>query len=60
MFGTEGIKYLNKHVNMQKEKNMIVIADIKRGDIGSTASGYSNAYLGSNTITRKRRKKYLM
>ena len=29
---------------------MIVIADIKRGDIGSTASGYSNAFLGKTPI----------
>ena len=33
-----------------KEKGMIVIADIKRGDIGSTAAGYSNAYLGKTKI----------
>jgi orotidine-5'-phosphate decarboxylase len=29
---------------------MLVIADIKRGDIGSTAQGYSNAYLGKTKI----------
>ena len=33
-----------------KEKGMIVVADIKRGDIGSTAQGYSNAYLGQIKI----------
>ena len=29
---------------------MIIIADAKRGDIGSTAAGYSNAYLGKTKI----------
>ncbi len=33
-----------------KEKGMIVIADAKRGDIGSTAKGYSNAFLGKTQI----------
>ena len=32
---------------------MIVIADIKRGDIGSTAEGYSNAYLGRTNLLNK-------
>jgi len=32
---------------------MIVIADAKRGDIGSTAKGYSNAYLGYTSIAGK-------
>ena len=36
-----------------KEKGMIVIADIKRGDIGSTAQGYSNAFLGKTKIGDK-------
>ncbi len=33
-----------------KEKGMVVIADVKRGDIGSTATGYSNAFLGRTKI----------
>ena len=36
-----------------KEKGMLIIADIKRGDIGSTAQGYSNAYLGKTKIGDK-------
>lgn len=50
MFGTYGIDVFNKTCKYAKEKNMIVIADIKRGDIGSTAAGYSNAYLGKTKI----------
>lgn len=50
MFGIEGIKALNETCKYAKEKKMIVIADVKRGDIGSTAEGYSNAFLGKTTI----------
>ena len=32
---------------------MVVIADIKRGDIGSTAKAYSNAFLGKSMIGDK-------
>ena len=35
---------------MPKSKGLYVIMDAKRGDIGSTAEGYSEAYLGSVTI----------
>jgi len=50
MFGTEGMKVFKETCRYAKEKGMIVIADAKRGDIGSTAKGYSNAYLGFTNI----------
>ncbi len=50
MFGIHGIEAFYKTCKYAKEKGMIVIADIKRGDIGSTAQGYSNAYLGKTKI----------
>lgn len=50
MFGTEGIKAFKETCDYAKQKGMIVIADIKRGDIGSTAAGYSNAYLGKTPL----------
>ena len=50
MFGAEGIKVFNETCKYAKQKGMIIIADIKRGDIGSTAAGYSNAYLGKTPI----------
>lgn len=50
MFGIEGMKAFKETCKYAKEKGMIVIADAKRGDIGSTAKGYSNAYLGQTTI----------
>ena len=50
MFGIEGMKTFKETCRYAKEKGMIVIADAKRGDIGSTAKGYSNAYLGQTTL----------
>ena len=50
MFGVEGIKVFNETCKYAKEKGMCVIADVKRGDIGTTAAGYSNAYLGKTPL----------
>ena len=50
MFGIPGMKAFKETCSYAKQKGMIVIADIKRGDIGSTAQGYSNAYLGKTKI----------
>lgn len=50
MFGIPGMKIFLDTCKYAKEKGMIVIADNKRGDIGSTAKGYSNAYLGKTKI----------
>lgn len=50
MFGIPGMEAFKETCKYAKEKGMYVIADIKRGDIGSTAAGYSNAYLGKTTI----------
>ena len=53
MFGIPGMKAFEETCKYAKQKEMIVIADIKRGDIGSTAQGYSNAYLGKTKIGEK-------
>ena len=50
MFGIPGMEAFKETCRYAKEKGMIVIADIKRGDIGSTAAGYSNAFLGKTPI----------
>ena len=50
MFGIPGMQTFFDTCKYAKEKGMIVIADNKRGDIGSTAKGYSNAYLGKTKI----------
>ena len=53
MFGIPGMEAFKETCKYAKEKGMIVIADIKRGDIGSTAQGYSNAFLGKTKIGDK-------
>ena len=54
MYGIEGIKVFKQMIDYCKEKGMIVMVDAKRGDIGSTSKGYSNAYLGKNEIDGKK------
>lgn len=46
MYGIEGIKVFDETVKYAKSKDLIVIADGKRNDIGTTAESYSAAYLG--------------
>lgn len=50
MFGVEGIKVFEATCKYAKQKGMIIIADCKRGDIGSTAQAYSNAFVGRTPI----------
>ena len=53
MFGIPGLVTFEETCKHAKSKGMIVIADAKRGDIGSTAQGYSNAYLGKTKVGEK-------
>ena len=46
-FGIEGLKAFDKTVKYCKEKGLVVIGDIKRGDIGSTSKAYAVGHLGS-------------
>lgn len=50
MYGLKGMKIFEDTCKYAKEKGMIVITDIKRGDIGTTAQCYSNAFLGKTKI----------
>lgn len=45
-YGYLGIKAFERVCRYAKKKGLIVIADVKRGDIGSTVEAYSNYYLG--------------
>lgn len=45
-FGIPGMIAYKKTVDYCKEKDMIVIGDVKRGDIGSTSEAYAVAHLG--------------
>ena len=53
MYGIDGMKAFEETCKYAKAKEMIVIADIKRGDIGTTAKAYSEAFLGRTTIGDK-------
>ena len=53
MYGLEGMKAFEETCKYAKEKGMLVIADIKRGDIGSTAKAYSNAFIAKTKIGEK-------
>ena len=58
MYGLEGMKAFEETCKYAKEKKMVVIADIKRGDIGTTAKAYSNAFLGRTKIGNREEKIY--
>lgn len=45
-FGLPGLEAFKKTVDYCKEKNLVVIGDVKRGDIGSTSAAYATAHLG--------------
>ncbi|MCD8039427.1 MAG: orotidine-5'-phosphate decarboxylase [Lachnospiraceae bacterium] len=45
-FGVPGLAAFQKTVDYCREKGLIVIGDVKRGDIGSTSSAYASAHLG--------------
>ena len=49
-FGAAGIACYFKTVAYAKSKGLIVIGDIKRGDIASTAEAYSNVHIGAVDI----------
>ena len=46
MFGINGLMAFEETVKYAKEKGLLVLADAKRNDIGSTAQAYSCAFLG--------------
>lgn len=45
-FGVEGVQAFQRTVAYCKEKGLVVIGDIKRGDIGSTSEAYAVGHLG--------------
>ena len=45
-FGIPGLIAFKKTVDYCKEKGLIVIGDIKRGDIGSTSAAYAAGHIG--------------
>lgn len=49
-FGIEGMIAFKKTVDYCKEKGLVVIGDVKRGDIGSTSEAYAVGHLGKVTV----------
>ncbi|MCI5500820.1 MAG: orotidine-5'-phosphate decarboxylase [Lachnospiraceae bacterium] len=52
-FGIPGMTAFKKTVDYCKEKGLVVIGDIKRGDIGSTSAAYAVGHLGKVKIGSK-------
>ncbi|MCD8333903.1 MAG: orotidine-5'-phosphate decarboxylase [Clostridiales bacterium] len=50
LLGWEGMEMLERTIRYAKEKGMYVIADVKRGDIGATASAYAEGWLGKTVV----------
>ena len=44
-FGSRGIAVLERTIQTCRESGALVVLDVKRGDIGSTAQAYADAYL---------------
>ena len=44
-FGSAGIAVLESTIRQCRERGALVLLDVKRGDIGSTAQAYAEAYL---------------
>ena len=49
-FGLPGLAVFDRTVRYAKEKGLLVIGDVKRGDIGSTSESYAIGHLGGTQI----------
>ncbi len=52
-FGIPGLMAFKKTVDYCKEKGLVVIGDIKRGDIGSTSAAYATGHVGRVQVGSK-------
>ena len=50
MYGPAGMVAFEKTMQYAKDKGLIVMADVKRNDIGATAGCYANAYVGATPL----------
>jgi len=50
MLGWRGMEALEEVIAYAKGKGLYVIADVKRGDIGTTAAAYAQAWLGTTRV----------
>lgn len=49
-FGIPGLKAFKKTVKYAQKKGLVVIGDVKRGDIGSTSKAYATGHLGKISL----------
>ncbi len=49
-FGIPGLQAFKKTVDYCHQKDLVVIGDIKRGDIGSTSAAYATGHIGAVTV----------
>lgn len=50
LFGSHGLRAFEETCKYAESKGLLVLADIKRSDIGSTAKAYAQAYLGESSF----------
>ena len=56
-YGIPGVIAYEKTVDYAKSKGLIIIGDIKRGDIGSTSTSYARGHIGSVEVEYNGEKK---
>ena len=49
-FGIEGMKAFKRTCDYAKSKGLVIIGDIKRGDIGSTSEAYAVGHVGHVSV----------
>ncbi len=57
-YGVKGIRAFKKTIDYAQQKDLVVIEDIKRNDIGSTAKAYASAHLGEVDLINGKRKSF--
>ncbi len=50
LFGSAGIVALEKTIMAGRDRGLLVVLDVKRGDIASTATAYAQSYLPSKPV----------
>ena len=58
MYGVAGMKAYEETLKYAAEKDLVVIADAKRNDIGSTAACYAKTFLGETAVEGKTAKAF--
>lgn len=53
MYGVEGMRAFADTIKYARDNGLMVIADVKRNDIGSTAAAYSKGYIGKTVFNGK-------